>query len=59
MNRIKVHFENGFSASIIEGDGSYGLELATIDKDGNIIGEPEGWLNGERLIRRLTNIKEL
>ena len=59
MNRIKVSFENGFVASIIEGDGSYGVEVATMDQDRNIVGEPKGFLDGETLIEELNRIKKL
>ena len=59
MNRIKVFFENGFGASIIEGDFSYGVEVATLDHDNNIVGDVEGFLNGQTLIDELTRIKNL
>ena len=34
MRRIRVYFKNGYGASIIQGDGSYGVELAVITREG-------------------------
>ena len=65
MQRIRIMFPNGYGASLIKGDGSYGLELAVITAEGlcydtditdDIIGNIE---NLEELNGYLDRIKAL
>ena len=65
MQRIRIMFPNGYGASIIKGDGSYGVELAVLTDAGvcydtditdNVIGNIE---NLEELNGYLERIKAL
>lgn len=63
--QARIHFPNGFGASVVKHDGSYGgraglFELAVLDKDGNILNNTDitddviGWQD-EKDIDRLLN----
>ena len=65
MQRIRIMFPNGYGASIVKGDGSYGVEMAVITAEGpcydtditdNVIGNIE---NLEELNGYLERIKAL
>lgn len=66
--QIVIKFSNGYGASVVDGQGSYGLELAVLVFDGNsysltyntpITDDVLGHLTNEELIKTLHDIKQL
>lgn len=52
---IVVTASNGLGVSIVRHDGSYGgksglFEAMVIDTDGNLFGEPAGWLTKDEVL---------
>lgn len=62
--QVIVTFANGYQASVINHDYSYGTELAVMHKhrlvyDTSVTNDVEGWLTPERLEELLVAISEL
>jgi len=69
--QCRIHFDNGYGASIVKHDYSYGgreglYELAVLDDDGNIHydnsianGDVRGYLNESEVTELLKQIQEL
>ncbi|NCB66918.1 MAG: hypothetical protein EOM48_12245 [Bacilli bacterium] len=62
-NQIFIRFPNNYGASVVNGPGTYGLEMMELffddeSDDFELGGEPYGWLTEDELNNMLLQIKE-
>ncbi len=61
---MRLEFPNGYGASVVNGEGTYGLEMAVLRNGGivydtPITGDVLGYLTNETLFQALRDVKNL